>query len=1383
MAQENIDFGAFPNDPDADAIRTAFQKVQNNFTELYSTTVSTGVVSVQPGTGITLNQPQGNVVITANLHSITVQTGANLRVGVGTPTGCTATITSGSTPFSIDLANSITVGNVTAVNITGRLTANSNAQPNITSVGNLTNLNVVGNINSNNVTANNFVGGNFTGNFAAPGSNTEIIYNKEGILGASPNVTWDDTVFKIVGDIEANNLLAETVIANLLTGNITTNSQPNITTVGKLLNLEVIGDIDSGNAYLGNVAVANYFIGNGALLNSISGSNTANWANDLAGGTAGAMVYQKAVDETEFLPAGFVGQALVSDGTAGPKWVNGTISGVPLGSNLNTLELGDWLKTNPPGTTMYDGSLAIRVDIDGDVNPTPNTVVVRDNNGNVQASWFIGQFGGTLSAAGPSSLSIPGGNPGDVLTTDGKGGLSWQKSGTGGVKAGGSLNQVQFNDGGDLAGEANLWWERDVDTLHASFFEGNGNALSHIWGPNVVDWVPRAVLAKNLVGGTGGVIPFQEQPNVTGFTDVGALNDALLSTGTGKPKWVPATISGIYLNNTLAKHTVGKFLSGPDYTGNSAVTWTVDATHEAVAEKIVARDQFGSFKANGIAANTLELAGTVQSTSIGDGTLIVKGGVGIAKDIFGGGNVTAKEFYGNFNGNFVGSLSVPAPEETVLFMAAGNVVTFNTDFKYDVDQSSLIAPVFRGNGSGLSNIPAANLIGEAPNANYAKTAGTALKVENANIANALAGGSGGEIVYQISKNVTGFAKGASGDVLVSGGSGAPTWTKGTISGVKLGENLETLSFGTGLLPTGATTYNGNKAVSLAIDVDQAATPSKIVQRTSTGSINADGDSQMGNSVTAKYFNGDLKGSIIGGFKPTSGQGTNDGIVWPTDPGGGSGDIAKIQYYSYSGDDCVLELSIENDNKDYINLKSKAGVGINKTGGVTSGKILDVAGNIYGSGDFEVSGAIKGATLEGDGSKVTNVKAASADSVKGSGVIGEVATANYATYTGGATSAFNLSGGDVGQVPYQSAKNTTKFLAAGTADQIISTTGTDLKWISGTISGAKLGTNLKKLTAGTGLAGGGYDGSGDITFTVDSTPAATPNKIVSRDAAGSFSANVVTATEFVGNIKGNLKGGTKNSIVYQTDVDKTGFFAIGTTGQMLTVADVSGQATLKWDIPKISGTPLGANLPYLKTGYGLAGGVPGYNGTGEITFTVDATPLALANRVCNRDASGHLYMNTCFATGLHAGGATTKGTITGNWVLSAGSRMAATYSDLAEYYAGDEEIAPGTVVDFGGSKEVTISKQPMSTRVAGDVTTDPAYVMNANIDAEFPTPIALQGRVPCMVVGEIRKGDIMVSAGNGKAMACSQPALGSIIGKSLEDFSGVAGIIEIAVGRL
>ena len=74
-------------------------------------------------------------------------------------------------------------------------------------------------------------------------------------------------------------------------------------------------------------------------------------------------------------------------------------------------------------------------------------------------------------------------------------------------------------------------------------------------------------------------------------------------------------------------------------------------------------------------------------------------------------------------------------------------------------------------------------------------------------------------------------------------------------------------------------------------------------------------------------------------------------------------------------------------------------------------------------------------------------------------------------------------------------------------------------------------------------------------------------------------------------------------------------------------------------------------------------------------------------------------------------------------------------------------------------------------------------MNASIFAEFPTQVALTGRVPCRVVGSVTKGAMMVSAGNGTARAELTPAMGTVIGKALEAFNGDVGTIEIVVGRL
>ena len=110
------------------------------------------------------------------------------------------------------------------------------------------------------------------------------------------------------------------------------------------------------------------------------------------------------------------------------------------------------------------------------------------------------------------------------------------------------------------------------------------------------------------------------------------------------------------------------------------------------------------------------------------------------------------------------------------------------------------------------------------------------------------------------------------------------------------------------------------------------------------------------------------------------------------------------------------------------------------------------------------------------------------------------------------------------------------------------------------------------------------------------------------------------------------------------------------------------------------------------------------------------------------------------------------------------------------------LSRGTVLEFGGEQEVTLGTDG-SNRVAGVVSTNPAYAMNAQCAGEFPVAIALQGRVPVKVRGNVRKGDMIVSGGNGYARPSSAPLMGTVIGKSLENFSGTDGIIEIAVGRL
>lgn len=126
---------------------------------------------------------------------------------------------------------------------------------------------------------------------------------------------------------------------------------------------------------------------------------------------------------------------------------------------------------------------------------------------------------------------------------------------------------------------------------------------------------------------------------------------------------------------------------------------------------------------------------------------------------------------------------------------------------------------------------------------------------------------------------------------------------------------------------------------------------------------------------------------------------------------------------------------------------------------------------------------------------------------------------------------------------------------------------------------------------------------------------------------------------------------------------------------------------------------------------------------------------------------------------------------------------AQYADVAEKYTSDADYEAGTVLDFGGAQEVTLCDSDMSRRLAGVVSTQPAYLMNDSIQGDHTVTLALLGRVPCKVRGPISKGDMLVSAGEGYARAEQLPQIGTVIGKALEDFVGDRGVIEVVVGRV
>jgi hypothetical protein len=159
---------------------------------------------------------------------------------------------------------------------------------------------------------------------------------------------------------------------------------------------------------------------------------------------------------------------------------------------------------------------------------------------------------------------------------------------------------------------------------------------------------------------------------------------------------------------------------------------------------------------------------------------------------------------------------------------------------------------------------------------------------------------------------------------------------------------------------------------------------------------------------------------------------------------------------------------------------------------------------------------------------------------------------------------------------------------------------------------------------------------------------------------------------------------------------------------------------------------------------------------DLTDTAVFTSTNTASKAVVRDGSGNFAAGTITATATQA-----------------------QYADLAEIYSADEDYEAGTVVVFGGDAEVTACTEDVDHRVAGVVSTEPAYLMNSDADG---VAIALKGRVPCKVTGHIEKGALIVTSSiKGHGMQANQVEAGRVIGKAIQGKNDDGeGVIEILV---
>ena len=270
------------------------------------------------------------------------------------------------------------------------------------------------------------------------------------------------------------------------------------------------------------------------------------------------------------------------------------------------------------------------------------------------------------------------------------------------------------------------------------------------------------------------------------------------------------------------------------------------------------------------------------------------------------------------------------------------------------------------------------------------------------------------------------------------------------------------------------------------------------------------------------------------------------------------------------------------------------------------------------------------------------------------------------------------------------------------------------------------------------------------------------------------------------------------------------------GNVLAIANVTGGNLLTGGAISATGNVTGNYL--LGNAYYVTGLSPTqiYNGTSQINIGASNgnanITIGATSNVAVFATTGEYISGVLSATGNITGGnLATAGVVTVNSgsaataIVNGGSNgvgnigasgagfntifakaTTAQYADLAEMYVADGHLDAGMVVEFGGDKEIRQTYSSHSTAVAGVVSTNPSYLMNSNCEGEFVYPIALTGRVPCWVVGTIRKGDRLVSSKHHGVATVMDPELyqpGCIIGKALEDYDSLEiGRIEVVVGR-
>lgn len=314
------------------------------------------------------------------------------------------------------------------------------------------------------------------------------------------------------------------------------------------------------------------------------------------------------------------------------------------------------------------------------------------------------------------------------------------------------------------------------------------------------------------------------------------------------------------------------------------------------------------------------------------------------------------------------------------------------------------------------------------------------------------------------------------------------------------------------------------------------------------------------------------------------------------------------------------------------------------------------------------------------------------------------------------------------------------------------------------------------------------------------------------ALGSNGAFAIANAATVGtllNVNGNITGGNLNTsgtvstsgnvvggnavitaLVQGTTLSATGNVQAGnlrTTGLVSVTGNITAAGNISGNYlfgngSQLTGISAAVSVQKINNGTSEANiGVPG--GNANISIGGTSNVVVFTNDVNNGAVFGlPISVPSIAKTGANAVG--NIGSVSNYFNRVFATATTALYADVAERFAADEYLEPGTVVELGGEAEITRAIEPLSDSVFGVISTRAAYLMNGGAgDDDTHPPVAMTGRVPVKVVGKVAKGDRLVSAGNGLARSAraGEATAFNVIGRALEAKStDDTGLIEAIV---